>query len=148
MKVKVEYGVETGCCVCSQKAIGYQETLQLKGVRATDLAAPGKIPENVVREALDSERIRISWAEPEDYGTVYYHRAESYLTGSTSKLCDSNITKNTLLSGIRGYYYLVDQNRDTVVTDDAGYCKEPHMELEVKDGVQYLHVAAVDVAGK
>ena len=52
-----------------------------------------------------------------------------------------------MLSGIRGYYYLVDQNRDTVVTDDAGYCKEPHMELEVKDGVQYLHVAAVDVAG-
>lgn len=41
----------------------------------------------------------------------------------------------------------MDQNRDTVVTDDAGYCKEPHMELEVKDGVQYLHVAAVDVAG-
>lgn len=144
-----ESGVRSGDgLLCLQsKAIGYQETLQLKGVRATDLAVPGKIPENVVREALDSERIRISWTQPEDYGTVYYHRAESYLTGSTSKLCDSNIAKNTLLSGIRGYYYLVDQNRDTVVTDDAGYCKEPHMELEVKDGVQYLHVAAVDVAG-
>lgn len=53
-----------------------------------------------------------------------------------------------MLSGIRGYYYLVDQNRDTVVTDDAGYCKEPHMELEVKDGVQYLHVAGCGCGGK
>ena len=55
-----ESGVRSGDgLLCLQsKAIGYQETLQLKGVRATDLAAPGKIPENVVREALDRERIR------------------------------------------------------------------------------------------
>ena len=53
-----ESGVRSGDgLLCLQsKAIGYRETLQLKGVRATDLAAPGKIPENVVREALDSER--------------------------------------------------------------------------------------------
>ncbi len=144
-----ESGVRSGDGLLhlQSKAVGYQETLRLEGVAADDLAAPGKISEEVIREALDSERIRISWEKPEDYGTVYYHRAESYLTGSTSRLCDSNITKNTLVSGVRGYYYLVDQNSDTVVTDDAGYCKEPRMELTVKEGIQYLHVAAVDVAG-
>ena len=144
-----ESGVRSGdgLLYLQAKAVGYQEALQLNGVAADDLAAPGKISEEVIREALDSERIRISWTKPEDYGTVYYHRAESYLTGSTSRLCDSNITKNTLISGVKGYYYLVDKSKDTVVTDNAGYKEEPCMEVPVKETVQYLHIAAVDAAG-
>ncbi len=62
-------------------------------------------------------------------------------------LCGSNVTKNTLVSGVMGYYYLVDQNGDTVVTGNANYVQDPHVNVVTAEYNQYLHIAAVDVAG-
>lgn len=62
-------------------------------------------------------------------------------------LCESNVTKNTLVSGVKGYYYLVDQNGDTVVTGNANYVQVPHVNVVTAEYNQYLHIAAVDVAG-
>lgn len=127
--------------------MGYQDTLQLEGVTATDLAAPEKISDKVTVEALGNQKIRVSWTEPADRGTDYYHRVESYLPGNTSKLCDSNITKNTLTTGVKGYYWLIDQKEDTVATAKANYVRNPQADVMTADTVQYLHVAAVDAAG-
>lgn len=129
------------------KAIGYQESLDLAGVTATDFAAPDKISDQVTKEPLDGKSIRVTWQVPSDNGTDYYHKVESYLTGSTSMLCESNVTKNTLVSGVKGYYYLVDQNGDTVVTGNANYVQVPHVNVVTAEYNQYLHIAAVDVAG-
>lgn len=129
------------------KNMGFQDTLSLEGVTATDRAAPEKISDKITIEALGSQKIRITWTKPEDKGTDYYHKVESYLSGSTSKLCDSNITKNTLVSGVKGYYWLVDQNEGTVVTEKANYVQNPWIDVITVGTVQYLHVAAVDVAG-
>ena len=129
------------------KAIGYQESLDLAGVTATDFAAPDKISDQVTKEPLDGKSIRVTWQVPSDNGTDYYHKVESYLTGSTSMLCGSNVTKNTLVSGVMGYYYLVDQNGDTVVTGNANYVQDPHVNVVTAEYNQYLHIAAVDVAG-
>lgn len=129
------------------KAIGYQESLDLAGVTATDFAAPDKISDQVTKEPLDGKSIRVTWQVPSDNGTDYYHKVESYLTGSTSMLCESNVTKNTLVSGVMGYYYLVDQNGDTVVTGNANYVQDPHVNVVTAEYNQYLHIAAVDVAG-
>lgn len=46
-----------------------------------------------------------------------------------------------------GYYYLVDQNGDTVVTGNANYVQDPHVNVVTAAYNQYLHIAAVDVAG-
>ena len=62
-------------------------------------------------------------------------------------LCESNITKNTLVSGVMGYYYLVDQKEDTVVAGNANYVQDPHVNVVTAEYNQYLHIAAVDVAG-
>lgn len=129
------------------KAIGYQESLDLAGVTATDFAAPDKISDQVTKEPLNGKSIRVTWQVPSDNGTDYYHKVESYLTGSTSMLCGSNVTKNTLVSGVMGYYYLVDQNGDTVVTGNANYVQDPHVNVVTAAYNQYLHIAAVDVAG-
>ena len=146
---ELQSGVRSGdgSLLLQSDNIGYQESVKLDGVTATDHAAPDKIPEEVTREALDDRKVRITWTEPEDNGTTYYHRLESYLTGSTVVLCDSNITKNTLVSGVKGYYYLVDQKKATVVTDHAGYTKVPSIDINTTATVQYLHIAAVDIAG-
>lgn len=142
-------GVRSGSGVAElhSKAIGYQESLDLAGVTATDFAAPDKISDQVTKEPLDGKSIRVTWQVPSDNGTDYYHKVESYLTGSTSMLCKSNVTKNTLVSGVMGYYYLVDQNGDTVVTGNANYVQDPHVNVVTAEYNQYLHIAAVDVAG-
>lgn len=142
-------GVRSGSGVAElhSKAIGYQESLDLAGVTATDFAAPDKISDQVTKEPLDGKSIRVTWQVPSDNGTDYYHKVESYLTGSTSMLCESNVTKNTLVSGVMGYYYLVDQNGDAVVTGNANYVQDPHVNVVTAEYNQYLHIAAVDVAG-
>ena len=137
----------SGAAELHSKAIGYQESLDLAGVTATDFAAPDKISDQVTKEPLDGKSIRVTWQVPNDNGTDYYHKVESYLTGSTSMLCESNITKNTLVSGVMGYYYLVDQKEDTVVTGYANYVQDPHVNVVTAEYNQYLHIAAVDVAG-
>ena len=137
----------SGAAELHSKAIGYQESLDLAGVTATDFAAPDKISDQVIKEPLDGKSIRVTWQVPNDNGTDYYHKVESYLTGSTSMLCESNITKNTLVSGVMGYYYLVDQKEDTVVTGYANYVQDPHVNVVTAEYNQYLHIAAVDVAG-
>lgn len=142
-------GVRSGSGYASlySEAVGYQESLDLAGVTAADFAAPDKISDQVTKEPLDGKAIRVTWQVPSDNGTDYYHKVESYMTGSTSMLCESNITKNTLVSGVKGYYYLVDQNRDTVVTGNANYVQDPHVNVVTAEYNQYLHIAAVDVAG-
>ena len=129
------------------EATGYQDSLNLAGVTATDFAAPDKISDQITREPLDGRAIRVTWQKPKDNGTDYYHKVESYLTGSTSMLCESNVTKNTLISGVKGYYYLVDQNGNTVVNGNANYVTDSYVNVVTAEVVQYLHVAAVDVAG-
>lgn len=137
----------SGYATLDAEAVGYQESLDLTGVVATDFAAPDKISDQVTIEPLDGKSICVTWQTPKDNGTDYYHKVESYLTGSTSMLCESNITKNTLVSGVMGYYYLVDQKEDTVVAGNANYVQDPHVNVVTAEYNQYLHIAAVDVAG-
>ena len=137
----------SGYATLDAEAVGYQESLDLTGVVATDFAAPDKISDQVTKEPLDGKSICVTWQTPKDNGTDYYHKVESYLTGSTSMLCKSNITKNTLVSGVMGYYYLVDQKEDTVVTGNANYVQDPHVNVVTAAYNQYLHIAAFDVAG-
>ncbi|MDR0964263.1 MAG: InlB B-repeat-containing protein [Clostridium sp.] len=132
--------------------IGYLDTLSLDGVAAPDLAPPCAIdPTTVSKTALSAEQIRITFQEPIDNGTAYYHRVESYLLGSTQKRSDSNTTINTLISGIKGYYYLIDTYATTSITGrTSGYLPQtptPVIDLTLTDTTRYLHLAAVDVAG-
>lgn len=146
---ELENGVRSGngILMLRSDAIGFQESMEIKGVTATDEAAPGRIPQKVVTEAVDDNKVCFRWKEPTDNGTTYYHRIESCLTGSTAVLCTSNITRNTLVSGVKGYYYLMDQEKDTRVTKENRYTEIPQVMIPMREDGQYLHVAAVDVAG-
>lgn len=136
-----------GSLSLSSESIGFVDTLHLEGVTARDYAAPEKV-EGFLAEALPADRIRVSWEEPSDRGTAYYHQAESYLTGSAGLLCSSNITENTLTSGVKGYYTVLDETPDTPVTAANGtFGTERAVEVSVPDTAKYLHVAAVDAAG-
>lgn len=148
-------GVRTGNGTFSLRSdkIGFMESVELKGVVATDEAAPDKISLGTVKkEDAGSGRVRISWGAPEDNGTDYYHMVESYLSGLSVPLCQSNITRNHLVSGVRGYYYLLDANSASKVNADlgsyfSGTTAGGKIVVGLSDKAQYLHVAAVDIAG-
>lgn len=128
-------------------SVGFTEEHNLEGVWAPDLASPDRVNEMLVRkEGLAAGKVLVTWEKPADHGTTYYHVAESYFAGSGEALCRSNETVSTLISGVRGYYYCVDENMDTVVTTAAEYTEEPHVTVEVGKKICYLHLAAVDVA--
>jgi hypothetical protein len=126
--------------------IGYLETSRLNDVLAKDKVAPGSIPG--YSETLSAEDVcRITVEMPTDYGTRYYHRAESYASGSISKLVDSNVTENTLVSGVAGYRYYVDGNATGIVKNAHALVSTNKVDVEMQTSIRYLHIAAVDVAG-
>lgn len=132
------------------ETIGYLDELSLNNVLAPDIAAPDSINADLVgKQALQKGRIKVTWTEPKDNGTDYYHRAESYLKGNNTVLCKSNITKNTLISGIKGYYYILNQSANTTVTASSGtFLNTASLNVALAASqVQYLHIAAVDKAG-
>lgn len=147
-------GVSTGngrAAILSQM-VGFIEELELKGVTAPDMAPPDRISQKAEIEAQSNTRVKIRWKEPADNGTEYYHMVESYLQQTVEPLCRSNITSNTLISGVKGYYYLTDDEPATKVNVSNGrYTKDNFGYLEFDEGktdqTKYLHVAAVDVAG-
>lgn len=135
-----------GKVTISSEDIGYLETTILNDVLAKDKAAPGHIPGYT--ENLSGEDIcRITVEEPQDFGTFYYHKAESYESGTVKRLATSNITENTLISGVAGYRYYVDGKYYGTVTESHSWTANNRVDVEMINSIQYLHIAAVDVAG-
>lgn len=137
-----------GYAILDAALVGFHEELELRDVKATDLAAPGTVSPGWAEVVpLGDARVSVIWRKPKDEGTIYYHKAEAYLKGSTSRLCTSNITRNILVSGVAGYYYVIDTNAETVADESKSYTDAQNVELDLEEGTWYLHLAAVDVAG-
>ncbi len=140
-----------GSIAMTSEGIGYLENLSLQAVQAIDYAPPNPIY-GISKEVIkgNATQVIVSWKEPMDNGTTYYHKAESY--EQKELLLTSNETVNTLVSGIRGYYYLIDSSPETVVTSATKgitYLDKRINKLQVTltEQVQYLHIISVDVAG-
>lgn len=145
-----EPGVQKGDGSFSLQSVslGYTDEHSLEGVQATDMAPPDEVDVKGLRkEGLAAGKVLVTWEKPMDHGTAYYHVAESYFAGSSEALCRSNETVDTLTSGVKGYYYCVDENSSTEVTAETGYTEEPRLTVRVGERTCFLHLAAVDVAG-
>lgn len=145
-----------GMAIVEANTVGYIDAHTLNGVAAPDLAAPDAVSADSVRfKPLSTEVIQVSFDRPKDNGTQYWWKAESYKEGTEALLCTSNITTNTLTTGTAGYYYILDtipthgsrfvtaanaRNRGDILTTNALVCNTHH-------ALQYLHIAAVDMAG-
>ena len=142
-----------GSAAIKAEEIGLTENLELEGVRAFDTAAPFAVAKSGVSKSVrDNSCVMVSFLPVEDRGTEYYFKAESYHIQTGQLMCTSNITKNTLKTGLMGYYYLIDEDPTTIVTaSNAVNALEPLTEeevaVELKDFAQYLHLAAADKAG-
>ena len=142
-----------GMAVIRSVSIGMSYEQKLDGVAAPDLAAPDAIDEGTVWwDVITGELVDLHWEKPVDNGTPYWFRCESYHAETEERLCVSNVTKNILITGIDGYYYVVDQNPVfTVTATNAENAGTPHKEQRLRcrltENEEYIHLAPVDGAG-
>ena len=142
------------------KDLSFFDDTKADGVPAPDLVAPDKVQtdginretgENAVSfEAVSDadNRVKIIWTQPKDNGTPYYHMVESHLAVTGAKLCTSNTVLNTLTTGVKGYYYIINTAEHTTVTrTNSTFTTERSAEVTLTNVVQYLHIAPIDVAG-
>lgn len=143
--------------------LGFTTELSLDGAESPDLEAPDKIKQSsVVKKAVSSSEIKLTFDRPEDNGTDYWWQVKSYRNGTNTHLLDSNITKNTLTTGVKGYYYLYDYTEtygadylSNLIKGGGSASYRSKGSDPTKDSVSvttmpsttYLHIAAVDVAG-
>lgn len=141
-----------GKAIVLSKDNSYVESNSLAGVKATDKEPPDKVSADSFRLTPAGEsRAAVTWAPVRDNGTVYYHKAASYqyslITGAPTTTCVSNVTKNTLVSDVIGYYYAVDPSPEYEVTAADFFTVLTNATIEFPGGDTYFHVAAVDKAG-
>lgn len=87
--------------------VGYQDSFVLEDVRAMDMAAPEPVTDYEITVRED-HLLQVVLEKPKDNGTTYYHKAESYKPTVTGRV-SSNITEDTLTTGVNGYYYYTDE---------------------------------------
>ena len=132
--------------------IGYKEETKLENVIAYDMAAPEIVKAYELR-IVDVDKMKVLITVPEDKGTTYYHMAKSYRLAEDGviNLAVSNITENTLTTGVVGYYYYVDTQKKGVANRADSWLtvndSREGLVLTLKDPIMYLHIAAVDKAG-
>lgn len=130
---------------------GYLVALEKQDVPAHDKTPPYEIDgTKVVIKENGKDAVLVDWEDPEDRGTVYYHQAKSYKAGTDILISESNITMNTITTGVKEYYYIYDFREDTTVTKEnrQGSVAESRLRVALEGGQnRYLHVAPVDAAG-
>lgn len=146
-----------GSVSITAKSVGYSDACRLDDVSANDKVAPEKISA-YEKEGVGGDRVLVTWEKPEDGGTVYYHKVESYDATTSGYLITSNITRDLITTGVAGYYYIVDtapatkvslgnaQNKNALLSQDrnSNTCS---LKVLMSEQTQYLHLVAVDVAG-
>lgn len=140
--------VADGYAMVESVDIGYQDTFSLEQVYAKDVAAPNKITEYAVEEVTE-ERFQLQITAPQDLGTDYYHKVESYRVGNVGLefVSTSNITSNTLLTGVKGYYYYVDDKALGTASDTYDFSSDSIWDIGMTDTEKYIHIAPLDNAG-
>jgi len=133
--------------------VGFMNGLKLDAVAAPDEEAPDIIDsESVVITGDGDMALQVSFLAPKDNGTQYWYKAESYTEGTGQLLCTSNITTNTLTTGVAGYYYILDTTPEKTVTkanaqNSGSLLTATTIRVLLEEETHYLHIAAVDVAG-
>lgn len=131
---------------------GILEKNYMKGVIAGDQAAPdGVMVDYVNLSPAGEDIVNVSWHAPKDWGTLYYHVVKSYLAdrlrSDSEESCTSNITANTLVSGVKGYLYCLDQFPDTEVSVGNGhFTPSTNLQIQLTEQAQYLHIRTLDRA--
>ncbi len=111
-----------------------------------DLKAP-EAPE--IKTRLKDSKIEISY-NSKDNGSTYSFYVESYDEKDSSVCIDkSNECTETVTTGTKGYYYIIDSNSANTDFDisTSTYIEGESSIVEISNNGKYIHMKAIDVAG-
>ena len=98
----------------------------------------------------NNQSLTLSWNDNGDNGSVYYHRVISYNKDTFEELSTSTPTKDVITSGIKGFYYSLDNNKDgKVEINENNFTSSNNITFDNIDfsKVQYFHILAIDNVG-
>lgn len=135
-----------GYCSITFKKSGEVIGVNKFGVYVSDTIAPNK--PNSTDITMVDDRIKLQWNEVTDNGLEYYFKAISYKVSDSSKIQESNIVKAKVLSGIKGYYYILDNSASTVTSSSCSFTRNSYTTITSSElrTYRYIHIAAVDYA--
>ena len=108
---------------------------------AEDLAAPDAPSVRLTQKGLNQEVYKIG-ISGKDNGTTYHHYVEG--TDENGRVIRSNTTTTTIITGIAGYSWVIDQQPNT--EPDNQIDGLPGEITRSQEGM-YLHIKAIDGAG-
>ncbi len=113
-----------------------------------DLKAPDA-PKIFAELVSKDNNIRIDYSA-KDNGSIYSFYVEAYdSSNSNTKLETSNESTETVVTGTKGCYYIVDEdssNKDFDI-NTAKYTEDTSIILDIINNGKYIHMKAIDVAG-
>lgn len=122
----------------------------MNGVKIWDNAAPNT-PYNLNIDGRTnpdgSQYFIISYSKPDDNGTKYWHKVESYNADTGEKLKETLPLECISISGVKGYHYYIDSNPSGTATTSHTFTSSQEIKINVNDQGRYLHIAAIDNAG-
>ncbi len=115
-----------------------------------DLKAPDA-PKIFAELVSKDNNIKINYST-KDNGSKYSFYVEAYdSSNSNTKIATSNERTETVTTGIKGYYYIIDEdssNKDfNVKAAGVKYTEDTSIILDVLNNGKYIHMKAIDVAG-
>ena len=85
-----------------------------------------------------------------DNGRHYYFKVDAYTKDGIAPknyIETQNVAEADVITGLKGYHYVIDTNADTEVTRSDTFTADTVIQPGVTNYVRYLHVAAIDNAG-
>ncbi|MFE8094401.1 hypothetical protein [Bacillus toyonensis] len=120
---------------------GYNSEFEDKG--ATDKEKP-----DMVRKITfngDKDDLSINFEKPKDLGTKYVYNIKGLSkTGETPLSKEKEVT---VTSGVKGYSYVIDKNKNTIPSDKINLTTEALKTSLKEKGQHYLHLKAIDGQG-
>lgn len=112
-----------------------------------DLSAPTKPTISNITYDKSSKDLKVSYSPSSDTGSTYKYQVVATNQNDGTKV-SSDETSATIKSGLKGYSIVVDDSKDTVITNSDTVTNSVSYETTVnKTKSFYVHIAAVDNAG-
>lgn len=120
-------------------------TQYLYNVKLHDVDAP-EMPSNA--KYIKGDESYIEWKESNDIGTDNQFYVQSYEKDTYTEVNKSPVVSEFYTSGLSGYYYLIDNNANTIVNNNNGtFVETPKVGYIEGNGIEYIHIASVDCEG-
>lgn len=101
------------------------------------------------QDRIEDDKIKLTY-NAQDNGNTYTYYIEAYnISDQSTVVATSNQVTETVTTGTKGYYYIIDNNSNNINLDinTATYTEDENIITNLSNNGKYIHMKAVDKAG-